>query len=129
MAPLGRPSKPIEVKRRTGNPGKRPLPPRRTTIALPSAAGHPAPITLGPDGRELWQRAQEGAGWLSDVDLVALEDLALTWDEVCAMRRAIAEDGLSPHPLHGALRNAQKQLHATAAALGFDPSSRAYLLT
>lgn len=143
--PAGRPPKPIEVKRRTGNPGRRPLPDPSSTIALVPVDGAPAPITLGHNGRELWRRAQETAQWLSDLDLVALEDLCCTWDEVCTMRQTVAADGLTlvepivtpaglvvgekhvPHPLIKELRAAQKQLHAVGSALGFDPTARSRL--
>ena len=145
MPRTGRPPKPIELKRLTGNPGQRKLPDKATTVTLVPVEGAPAPITLDQNGRELWRRAQERAVWLSDLDLVALEDLCSTWDDVCAMRKAIAEDGLIleepivtpaghvvgdkkvPHPLIKELRAAQKQLHAIGSALGFDPTARSRL--
>jgi P27 family predicted phage terminase small subunit len=141
----GRPSKPLELKRLQGNPGKRSLPAKTATIALPMAVGAPAPITLGHHGRDLWRRALELAPWLSELDLMALEDLASTWDEVQAFRAAIAEDGLTleepivtpaghlvgtkcvPNPLLKELRNAQNVLHAIGSALDFDPTARSRL--
>ena len=85
------------------------------------------------------------AVWISELDLVALEDFARTWDEVYEMRDAIAADGftyLEPivtpagnvvgekpvaHPLLKELRSAQKQLDTLRKVLGFDPTSRAQL--
>lgn len=143
--PGGRPPKPIEIKRRNGNPGNRPLPDKNTTVTLIPAEGQPAPMTLDQSGREMWRRAQERAVWLSDLDLMALEDLCHTWDEVVAYRSAIADGGLTleepivtpaghvvgtkyvPNPLIKELRSAQKQLHAIASALGFDPTARSRL--
>lgn len=145
MARTGRPPKPIEVHRRNGNPSNKKLPAPTETLALVPVDGIPAPITLEAHGRELWRRAQDRAAWLSELDLVALQDLCETWDEVCAMRAAIAEEGLTseepivtpaghvvgqkkvPHPLIKELRSAQKQLHAIGSALGFDPTARSRL--
>ena len=145
MAARGRPPKPIEVKRRNGNPGQRKLPEKSETIALVPVDGHPSPIALGQSGRELWRRAQSSAVWLSELDLVALQDLCQTWDEVVELRNAIAEDGITleepivtpaghvvgtkkvAHPLIKELRVAQKQLHAIGSALGFDPTARSRL--
>ena len=76
---------------------------------------------------------------------MGLEDLCTTWDELVAYRSAIAEEGITqdepivtpaghvvgqkkvPHPLIKELRSAQKQLHAIASALGFDPTARSRL--
>ena len=139
------PPRPIESKRKLGNPGRRPLPPKNSTVALVPAIGTPPPITLGQHGRELWARAQERAAWLSDLDLMALEDFCTTWDEIRAMRAAIAEQGLTleepivtpaghvvgtkyvPNPLIKELRVAQKQIHSVGSLLGFDPTSRSRL--
>jgi P27 family predicted phage terminase small subunit len=131
------------MKRKFGNPGHRALPKPSQTFALVSAEGDAAPITLGPAGRELWHQTQNHAPWLSQLDLMLLEDLALTWDQVTEMRQIISEDGvvlLEPdvtpagfvigdkkvaHPLIRELRTAQKQLHSIASTLGFDPPAAA----
>ena len=54
---MSNPPKPTELKRRTGNPGKRRLPDRDTVITLPAADG--IPDTLRPleiEGRRMWDR-------------------------------------------------------------------------
>jgi P27 family predicted phage terminase small subunit len=143
--PAGRPPKPIEVKRRNGNPGRRPLPDKAKALAIIPTTGWPAPITLGPAGRTVWLRAAEQASWLTDMDLVALEDYANTWDEIVAFRQIIAEDGLTQeepivtpaghvvgtkkvaHPLLKELRAAQKLAEGTGSNLGFNPTARSRL--
>ncbi len=82
---------------------------------------------------------------MSALDLMALEDLCQTWDEVCEMRRVVVEDGVTltepivtpagyvvgqkkvPHPLLRELRAAQKQLHSIAGLLGFNHAARSRL--
>src|SRR5882757_3926280 len=112
--PGGRPRKPIEQKRKTGrSPGRdaggRTLP--VAAVALPAVAGlPPAPESLGPLGRVVWDRLwSAGQGWLSittDIDLVTR--LCQAHDEREAMRRRIDVDGFMvegsqgqprPHPL------------------------------
>jgi hypothetical protein len=67
MAPRGRPPKPIEQKRLTGNPGKRTLPDQKELVLLPSAYNIPEPNRpLGSAGTELWERIWGmGQTWLS----------------------------------------------------------------
>lgn len=143
--PGGRPPKPVEVKRLTGNPGRRKLPEPNTTVALVPADGLPAPITLAAHGREMWHKAQKRASWLSNLDLAALEDFCTTWDEIQEYRAAIAEQGITleepivtpaghvvgtklvTNPLIKELRLAQKQIHSIGSLLGFDPTSRSRL--
>lgn len=146
MAPTGRPPKPIEMKRRLGNPGKRKLPAKATTTAIaPSAAMPPVPISLGQPGVALWKELLEQAPWLARVDHMKIEELCHLKDEVEEMRRRIAEEGLTqvepivtpagmvvgermvPHPLLKELRSAQKLLEGIGSQLGLDPTSRSRL--
>ena len=62
--PVGRPPKPVEQKRRTGNPGKRPLP--EVTIAIPTSPVAPVPHRpLGPAGQQFWERVWSvGFTWI-----------------------------------------------------------------
>ena len=145
MTARGRPPKPIELKRRTGNPGRRPLPDKNKTIALVPSAGAPVPVTLMAAGREVWHRAQEHAIWLSRLDLMLLEILCRAVDQHDEMSRIVAEDGFTQiepivtpaghvvgekktsHPLLKELRALEKQIQSTAGALGFDPTARSRL--
>ena len=139
------PPRSIEEKRLLGNPGRRPLPALGSLPAIEPADDAPPPATLGPNGAALWERCQRHAPWIAQVDLMALEDVCLTWDEVAAYRSQIAKDGISlveplvspsgqvvgtklvPHPLIRELRRAQKELHSAASAMGFNPTARSRL--
>ena len=70
MAKTGRPPKPVEQKRRTGNPGNRPLPDKAVVELLPAAIGIPdPPRPLSSAGRTLWDRAwQSGRAWIAETD-------------------------------------------------------------
>ena len=149
MARTGRPPKPIELKRRTGNPGKRPLPEKSSTVALvPASDTPPVPLSLGQHGRAFWVRVWESGAkqWLSpQLDLVALEATCHLVDQLVEMRDEIAEAGLTllepivtpaglvvgerkvPNPLIKELRAAEKQLQSFLSSLGFDPTARARL--
>lgn len=63
---MGRPPKPLEQKRLLGNPGQRPLPDIRQTIALPG--GYVEPLRpLGEAGRTLWDAIfRKGELWISN---------------------------------------------------------------
>jgi len=63
---MGRPPKPIEQKRLLGNPGQRPLPDIKQTIAL--TGGYVEPLRpLGESGRAMWDAVFEKAGlWISN---------------------------------------------------------------
>lgn len=146
MAVRGRPPKPVEVKRRTGNPGKRPLP--VPVKALAPANGVPAaPANLGPSGMALWESVWLHAqAWISpDLDLGTVELAVLTRDFVERCRERIEKDGLTlvepivtptgavvgervvVHPLIKEQRAAEKQLASWLSALAFTPTDRARL--
>lgn len=146
MATRGRPPKPVEVKRRAGNPGRRPLP--APVKVLNPAGGVPSPpALLGAAGNALWESVWLHAqAWISpDLDLGTVELAALTRDFVEACRAQVASDGLTleepivtptgevvghrlvPHPLVKEQRAAEKQLLALLQALALTPTDRARL--
>lgn len=128
MTARGRPPKPTEVKRRAGNPGKRPLPAESNVVALAPARGVPEPpVTLGADGMRLWERAwHEAIVWLSpqtDMDQV-VEACRLVDDlEIARVRyRATRE------PSDGRIvTQLSKSMTEALSALGFNPTARARL--
>lgn len=146
---MGRPPKPIEEKRLTGNPGKRRLPPPSKALAVLTPGGDaipPVPMSLGPDGREIWRWAWTAAPWLSPVvDLLGVKQLAELAEDVSALRKLIATRGyeleepiVTPaghvvgtryiaNPLLKELRSAEKQLDGLRSALALDPTSRSRL--
>jgi hypothetical protein len=126
--PTGRPPKPLEEKRRLGNPGKRTLPERSNLIALPAAAGPPDPARpLGPVGRELWNRVwTSGANWLAEkVDAETVLILCEQVDERQALRLRVLRDG--DWRDRAALRALDAQVIAALAVLGFNPVDRSRL--
>ena len=92
---MGRPPKPLEMKRALGNPGKRALP--TPVITLPRIAqGAPSvPRGLKRPGRTAWVRLWSvGGAWLSpktDIDL--LTRLCQAYDERELLRGLVAEHG------------------------------------
>jgi hypothetical protein len=128
MAVRGRPPKPIEVKRRNGNPGKRPLPEPGTVVALPLAADVPnCPDDLGLEGRQLWNRAWDAAiTWLSPAsDMEAIEQACRIADDLEIARhryRATRDPGDGRMVVQFS-----KAMTDALSALGFDPTSRSRL--
>ena len=123
----GPPPKPLEVKRRTGNPGKRPLPDRASTAPLPGVidAGVPEPPrALRAAGKAMWGRIwSAGAVWLAvlvDADMVLL--LCEQIDERQALRRNVLRYGGRFD--RAALRALDKQIVHGLSVLGFTPTDR-----
>jgi hypothetical protein len=128
MARTGRPPKPAEVKRRTGNPGKRALPEPSTVVALRPADGvPPSPAELLTDGAALWAKVwTAGAVWIApstDMEAVA-EVCRLTDDAAIARERYRATR--DPGDLR-ALTAVSKLLQEALAAIGFNPTARSRL--
>ena len=134
--PLGRPSKPTEVKRALGNPGHRVLP----NAPLPGeglspVTSVPVPPVLGADGQLLWDRLwSAGVKWLSpDSDYAIMELLCRATDEAEYLRRALAlgevprhyvlpNGSFVSHPYVTQLKELRSQITAWLAALGFSPT-------
>lgn len=120
------PPKPAEVKRRTGNPGKRRLPSLASVSALPSSDGVPDPLRpLFTEGMAMWRRVWSGgAVWLSpasDIELVQL--LCESMDERVALRDLVLS-GTGEWRDRIALRNLEDQIKSHLSALGFTPVDR-----
>lgn len=128
MARTGRPPKPTEVKRRTGNPGKRQLPEPATVVALPMAHGVPEPPTdFGLEARRLWERVWgDGITWISPAsDQEAAEQACRLADDIEIAReryRATRDPGDGRMVVQFS-----KALTDALSALGFDPTSRSRL--
>jgi phage terminase small subunit len=122
------PPKPIERKRKTGNPGKRALPAVGTLIALPMAEQVPEPPRpLGPEGTKLWNRIWEnGKTWISpisDIELVLL--MCESMDERTQLRLIVLRG--SDWRDRVALRSLESQLVSMISALGMNPTDRSKL--
>lgn len=129
--PAGRPPKPIEEKRRLGNPGKRALPSPNEVVTLEAANRIPEPLRpLGKMGLEFWQRTWEvGMNWISpkaDIELMMMT--AEMIDERTILRTLVFQDRNADRPkLRAGLRELEKQIQSNLALLGLSPADRARL--
>ena len=131
MAGRGRPPKPLEEKRRLGNPGKRALPSANEVVPLEAANGIPEPLRpLGKMGLEFWERTwQVGMNWISpkaDIELMMMT--AEMIDERTILRTLVFQDRNADRPkLRAGLRELEKQIQSNLALLGLSPADRARL--
>lgn len=141
--PNGRPPKPTEVKRATGNPGKRPLPiapvPGQGEVAVKDAGIPDPPYPLNSVGLHWWyQTWQAGSEWLSPTaDLQIVYDIAKNREETDAIQQEFDQGRatrfynnngrLYPHPLVAQLRSLEALRTGWLASLGFSPADRARL--
>ena len=124
--PVGRPPKPVEQKRRAGNPGKRPLP--ETTIAIPTSPVAPVPHRpLGPAAQQFWERVWSvGFTWISpQMDTELLQMVAEQIDERVALRMRVLKQ--NDWRDRAALRSLDAQVLDCLSLLGFTPVDRARL--
>lgn len=124
--PVGRPPKPVEQKRRSGNPGKRPLP--EVTIAIPTSSIAPIPHRpLGPAGQQFWDRVWAvGFTWISpQMDIELLQLVAEQIDERVALRMRVLKQ--NDWRDRAALRSLDAQVLDCLSLLGFTPVDRARL--
>lgn len=122
------PPKPTELKRKQGNPGKRPLPKIASVVALPMASEPPnPPRPLGPEGLKLWNRVWDyGKNWISptsDIELVTL--LCEAMDERTQLRLIVLRG--SDWRDRVALRSLDSQLMSMLSSLGLNPVERTRL--
>jgi len=129
MATRGRPPKPTEVKRLTGNPGKRKLPQEGSLVLLPSMYEIPEPPRplLTQAAKDLWERVWSmGQTWLSpttdkELLLMTCENV----DERWYLRMKVLQDN-RPEERRG-LRDLEKQIVTNLSLLGFTPTDRTRL--
>lgn len=123
---MANPPKPVEVKRRQGNLGKRALPSLASVSTLPAASGIPEPLRpLFTEGQRMWDRVWSGGAlWLSpasDIEIVQL--LCETMDERVTLRDLVLS-GAGEWRDRVALRNLDDQIKSHLSALGFTPIDR-----
>ena len=125
--PTGRPPKPTEVKRRTGNPGGRKLPDKNVVELLPASDVPPEPARpLSTAGRELWERAwRSGRAWLADTDSDLLLLVCEQLDERQLLLLSVLREG--DWRERAGLRALDKEIAANLAMLGFSPVDRTRL--
>lgn len=128
MAQQGRPPKPIEQKRKLGNPGKRALPDPRDLQQLKPATTVPTPPRpLLQPGSELWQRIWDlGATWISpESDLEFLLMTCELVDERWNLRIKVMQKDDSR--MRRALRELDRQIFSNLSMLGLTPTDRSRL--
>jgi len=136
MPRTGRPTKPVELKRMLGNPGKRPL--RTPITALAPIVTLPHPIAELTGTAFVQQLLDAGASaWISTTDqLGVLTLLGDAWDERRTLRAAamVVPDGMDPKTLRAwgestrkELRDLEKQITAWLSLLGLTPTDRSRL--
>ena len=129
MSRMGRPPKPIEQKRLTGNPGKRALPKEGSLVLLPSMYEMPEPPRqlLTQAAKDLWERTWSmGQTWLSpstDIELLLITCELI--DERWNLRIKVLQDN-RPEERRG-LRELEKQIVNNLSLLGFTPTDRSRL--
>jgi hypothetical protein len=124
---MGNPARPIEMKRKLGNPGKRAMP--REGELMQIEGGYREPLRpLGEAGMQLWSEVFEAGGlWISlktDTQLLQM---------VCELldRREILREHFSADPtdrkVNMSLLETEKLIQSSLSLLGFTPSDRARL--
>lgn len=141
MPRTGRPPKPLELKRKLGNPGQRPLPTPVTAIAPITVITRPSDE---PEDGDALVRALLDAGaaaWIGTTDqLAVLRMVRDGWDRRRNLLAYINENGSSypsssekggdrwyPRPEVAELRDLEKQITLWLSSLGLDPASRGRL--
>lgn len=133
--PAGRPPKPIEQKRKNGNPGQRPLPNLKNVIALPQIKGD-APVHLSDNGKKLWSDVREMAPWIANTDGKLLVELCEKMDRKYELQTKMAqsefvlytEKGYAyANPLFGMLNTVEGDIIKLLSLLGLTPIDRSKL--
>jgi P27 family predicted phage terminase small subunit len=131
----GRPPKPAELKRKTGNPGKRPLPALASVTALQPATSL-APAHLSEQSQQLWHKLRGEAFWISNTDESNLQFLCEKLDrrnEILAKLQAsdfvlYTDKGYAyANPLVGMLSTIEVEITKLFSLLGLTPTDRTRL--
>jgi hypothetical protein len=126
---MSNPPKPIEVKRKLGNPGQRALPDTSETILIEPISELPEPHRqLFDAGLELWNRTWSmGQLWISpktDIELLLMTCEML--DERVRLR-AYVWNNPEAWRERKALRELEKNITNSLSLLGFTPTDRSRL--
>jgi P27 family predicted phage terminase small subunit len=131
----GRPPKPIEQKRKNGNPGKRSLPDLKNVIALPAIKGD-APLHLSDAGQKMWADVRSMAPWIANTDAKLLIELCEKMDKKYELKEKLAatdyvlftDKGYAyANPLFGMLNTVENDIVKLLSLLGLTPVDRSKL--
>jgi hypothetical protein len=128
VASMGRPPKPIEQKRLTGNPGKRALPNPNAVQIIERADGIPEPSRpLLKYGRELWDKVwSAGINWISPTtDMELLLMTCELVDERWNLRIKVMQN--DDKGMRRGLRELDRLIIGNLSLLGFTPTDRSRL--
>jgi P27 family predicted phage terminase small subunit len=130
------PAKPVERKRKAGNPGKRALP-EPTSLVLAIDRIPEPPAELSDAGIEVWRRCWEaGSDWLAPGDVTILEVLCRQVDEIALWQKMLDREGLTfttpngfvrVHPAVAQIRELEQRVVTNLGLCGFTPADRARL--
>jgi hypothetical protein len=128
VANIGRPPKPVEIKRLSGNPGKRKLPNEGSIVLLPQAQEVPEPSRpLLKYGREVWDTVWHiGVTWISpntDVELLLMTCEMI--DERWNLRVKVMQT--DDAKMRRGLRELDRIIIGNLSLLGFTPADRSRL--
>ena len=131
----GRPPKPVEQKRKNGNPGQRKLPDLKNVIALPQIKGD-APLHLSDAGQKMWADVRAMAPWIANTDGKLLVELCEKMDKKYELREKLAasdyvlytDKGYAyANPLFGMLNTVEGDIVKLLSLLGLTPIDRSKL--
>ena len=125
----GRPAKPLELKLKQGNPGKRALP-EMTTVAVAYDTPPKPPASLKQAGKKVWNKIWAGAAmWLGPSDEPAVLLTCEIADQIATLKRKYAATKKPEMALQWfwAIQKAQKELLIAYGQLGLTPTARAKL--
>lgn len=131
----GRPPKPIEQKRKNGNPGQRPLPDSKNVIALPQVKSD-APLHLSDAGQKMWLDVRAMAPWIANTDAKLLIELCEKMDKKYELKEKLAatdyvlytDKGYAyANPLFGMLNTVENDIVKLLSLLGLTPTDRSKL--
>jgi hypothetical protein len=126
--PAGRPAKPTEIKRKLGNPGRRPLPDSSIVQFLEPAVFVPDPSRpLLKYGREFWDKVWAGGlGWISpNTDAELLLMTCELVDERWNLRVRVMQS--NDWRERRALRELDDRIIRNLSLMGFTPADRSKL--
>jgi hypothetical protein len=126
--PAGRPAKPTEIKRKLGNPGRRPLPDSSVVQYLEPVVSVPDPARpLLKYGREFWDKVWgSGLSWISaNTDAELLLMTCELVDERWNLRVRVMQS--NDWRERRALRELDDRIIRNLSLLGFTPADRSKL--
>ena len=127
--------KPNELKRKQGNPGKRPIKSLALVTALPASVS-PAPAHLSETQKELWDSIKRVAFWISGTDEVTLQLLCEKLDRRASLIANLqssdyvlfTQQGYAyANPLVGMSSTIENEITKLFSVLGLTPADRTRL--